>query len=123
MLPHNTPEFDRRATDAAACGTGVAPPRRQQARAAKDDASIDEDSEERDVEADEERVEESDTLLTMSAHYPIRILRRSGQRYQVEWNDPPGERTWESVSKWDTMMEYRDLVLAFRAEEKAQSIA
>jgi hypothetical protein len=90
---------------------GVAAPRLQQGRAAKGAEDEEEEGDEKQV------VEQGDVAealpLSQAQSHPIRILRMVGQRYRVEWNDPPGEETWVSVRRWNTMEEYRDLVEAF----------
>ena len=106
-----------------ASATAVSAPRQQQSRRAKggeDDVS--DDTESGDEEQVGEQREEVDSPLTISQaqHYPIRILRHQGTRYLVEWNDPPGEKTWETVSRWDRLADYRDLVIDFRAREEKE---
>jgi hypothetical protein len=112
----------------------VAPPRQQPPRAVNvggpGDEWKEEDDGEGDVEAEEEhggvgeqRPVSTAAVASQAQHFPVRILRRSGPRYQVEWNDPPGERTWVTVSNWDNRAEYRELVQAFREEERARAEA
>jgi hypothetical protein len=111
--------------------TGVVPSRRQHSRSATGvEDLVDEGNDDNENDNDEEGAEDVEgqagqsqaTVSVLQAQqYPIRIVRRSGARYQVEWNDPPGEKTWESVNVWDQREEYKDLVLAFRAGEGSQS--
>ena len=131
-----------------AAATPTVPARRQQPRAAAAAPSSEESGEEgadmdvelRELDDDDEGDDDDDdsseeerkaparapsrapstTLaLSQSKSHPIRILRQSGGRYQVLWNDPPGEKTWVHVSSWDSREEYRELVLAFRAQVQA----
>ena len=103
-------------------GSAVAPPRQQPWRAAAaggSECELSEADEEGDEEQQSQHAASPFTLtLSQAQQHPIRIVRRSGQRYLVEWNDPPDERTWERVNVWDNRAEYRELVLAFREEER-----
>ena len=112
----------------------VPPPRQQQHRAGKavgadggrDDggAMADDEVKEADVQLPSQRAQAvGDTLSAWQAQqYPIRIVRQSGLRYQVEWNEPPGERTWVSVARWNTLAMYKDLVLEFRARQESADL-
>jgi hypothetical protein len=107
------------------------PARQQQRRSAKD-AMDDEKGELGEVELNDGDDDEGDEVKEEAAEqkaqsssrlpmsHPVRILRQSRLRYQVLWNDPPGEKTWESVKAWDSRAEYRDLVLAFRARAEEE---
>jgi hypothetical protein len=70
----------------------------------------------------EEKSEEEakEPLFPIGQSHPIRIVSKSGRRYRVEWNDPPGELTWEPESKVHYTEEYRAMLLEWRAREQAR---
>ena len=54
----------------------------------------------------------------------VEILYQSGNRYRVRYGEPVGnpEQGWIGVNRMDTQAEYMEIVLAFRAAQKASAV-